>query len=60
MSLVLSSALLTGCATTTDDCAWSRDIFFGSADTVEWLAENDQRLLRDIVTHNETRQEVCS
>jgi len=50
-----SLVLVTGCAASTSEfCAIARPIYIGGNDVVEWLAENDDRLLRDIVIHNET------
>jgi hypothetical protein len=50
-----SLALATGCvASTSEFCATARPIYIGGDGVVDWLAENDERLLRDIVVHNET------
>lgn len=51
------AALLSGCVGTNlsgnyQDIA--TPILFGSEKTVDWLLENDEDLLRQIVTHNET------
>lgn len=50
-----SLVLVSGCAASTSEfCAIARPIYIGGNDVVDWLAENDDRLLRDIVIHNET------
>jgi hypothetical protein len=50
-----SLALVTGCAASTGEfCAIARPIYIGGDDVVDWLAENDEILLQDIVIHNET------
>lgn len=53
--LTLSSvALLSGCVSPTSNYGdIAKPILFGHVDTIDWLAENDERLLRQIVTHNE-------
>lgn len=55
-TVTLSSlALVGGCAPLASDfCATARPIYIGGGNVVDWLAENDDRLLRDIVIHNET------
>lgn len=53
-TILSSSALLAGCVTPTADfCDISRPMYFDSQDVVDWLADNDTALLRDIVSHNE-------
>jgi hypothetical protein len=50
-----SLVLVTGCAALTSEfCAIARPIYIGGNDVVDWLAENDEILLQDIVIHNET------
>lgn len=50
-----SLVLVAGCAASTSEfCAIARPIYIGGNDVVDWLAENDEILLRDIVIHNET------
>ena len=53
-----SAALLAGCATTTPSTDWTRPILFNSTETIYWLAENDEDLLRQIVTHNEQVEQL--
>lgn len=50
--------LLSGCMKS-NECDWARTIPFGSAQSIEWLIANDRDLVVAVVTHNETRQEVC-
>ena len=55
-----SAALLSGCvAPATDYCALSAPIMFGSERTVEWLSDNDERMLSDVVVHNEQVAALC-
>ena len=58
--LTLSSvALLSGCVKPTGDYSdIAEPIFFGSMETVYWLADNDEPLLRQIVTHNEKVEQL--
>lgn len=49
-----SLVLVAGCETPTGDFAdIAKPIVFSSEETVDWLAENDESLLRQIVAHNE-------
>jgi hypothetical protein len=54
-TLILSTALMSGCASAIDGdfCDLARPIYFDSADTINWLAENDIWMLRSVVAHNE-------
>jgi hypothetical protein len=36
-----------------DFCDIARPIYFNSEEVVDWLLENDEALLRDLVSHNE-------
>jgi hypothetical protein len=56
--LLCATVLASGCASWfeppvvgPDD--WVQPMYFGSEATIDWLAENDAQLLRQIVTHNE-------
>jgi uncharacterized protein YprB with RNaseH-like and TPR domain len=40
-------------AQTGDFCDVARPIYIGSENVVDWLAENDENLLRSVVSHNE-------
>lgn len=56
-----SAALLAGCAVPTSEyCALTRPIYFGTDATVDWLADNDERLLTDITVHNEQVEALCN
>lgn len=57
--LLCASALVSGCANPGNYCDIASSIYFGSDDTVEWLAHNDEDLLRSVVGHNETRARLC-
>lgn len=59
MMSALVSGLLAGCTKVRTECVWSDYLQFGSMDTVEWLLENDRKLLTDIVVHNESRERIC-
>lgn len=59
--LPLSSlAVSGGCAVVPngDFCDVARPIYISSTAVVDWLAENDEQLLRDVVSHNE-KTETC-
>jgi hypothetical protein len=53
--------LLAGCtmAPQGDFCDIARPIYFDSADTINWLAENDRWMLQSVVAHNEIQQSMC-
>jgi hypothetical protein len=36
----------------------AKPILMGSMDTVDWLADNDEQLLRQIVSHNEQVEQL--
>ena len=60
--MTLLPALLAGCGTAISGdtyCDLSSDILFSEQSVIEDLAVSDPQLLRQIVTHNETRQAVC-
>lgn len=40
-------------------CGVAREMYFKYAGTIDWLAENDPRLLAATVSHNEVRREFC-
>ena len=58
----LALMLLAGCAQVSqgDFCDIARPIYFDSADTINWLAENDRWMLQSVVAHNEIQQVMCS
>jgi hypothetical protein len=59
IAILSSLTLASGCAASTSEfCAIARPIYIGGNDVVDWLAENDEILLQDIVIHNET-VETC-
>jgi hypothetical protein len=46
--------LLSGCVSPSGDfCDVARPIYIGSESVVDWLVENDEAMLRDVVSHNE-------
>lgn len=50
----LMLALVSGCVASTGDfCDIARPMYFNSDGVVDWLGDNDPRLLRDVVIHNE-------
>ena len=53
---------LSGCvkATEGDFCDIARPKYFTSAETINWLADNDRRLLAQIVAENEIYRDFCS
>ena len=55
-----SVALLSGCGVqVTEYCVLTEPILFGSQETVEWLADNDEQMLTDIIVHNERMAALC-
>ncbi len=53
---------LSGCAATSaanSYCDIASPLYFERMDTVDWLADNDELLLRGIVVHNEQHKELC-
>lgn len=54
IALLSSVVLLVGCVSPSGDfCDVARPIYIGSDAVVDWLAENDEPMLRAIVSHNE-------
>lgn len=53
--LPLIALSLAGCAARIDGdfCDLARPIYFDSAETINWLAENDRWMLQSVVAHNE-------
>lgn len=51
-----AAGLLSGCAGQTpsgDFCDIARPIYFDGEIVVDWLLDNDETMLRDVVSHNE-------
>ena len=42
-----------------DYCDIAKPIYFGNADTINWLLGHDRDLLVDTVVHNETHARLC-
>jgi len=60
--MTLLNGLLAGCGTAINGdtyCDLASNIFFGEQSVIDDLAVSDPQLLRQIVTHNETRERVC-
>lgn len=56
-----AAGLLSGCVAPSGDyCDIARPIYFDGVETVDWLMYNDQPVLREIVTHNEQVERLCS
>lgn len=54
IALLSSVGLLLGCVAPSGNyCDIAAPIYIGSDHVVDWLAENDEALLRSIVSHNE-------
>jgi hypothetical protein len=53
--MLLGAGLLFGCAKTPsgDFCDIARPIYFDGEIVVDWLLDNDEQLLRNVVAHNE-------
>lgn len=62
MTLILLIALLAGCAKTIDGnyCDIADPVYFNTQETIDWLAENDPRFLRDTITNNEIYDRLCN
>ena len=60
--LILSTALTSGCVKAIDGdfCDIARPMYFDTAETINWLADNDRGLLQSAVAHNETHKELCN
>lgn len=58
----LAFMLLAGCMHVPqgDFCDIARAKYFLSAETINWLADNDRRLLAQIVAENEIYRDFCS
>lgn len=54
-TLILLIVPLLGCVRASDGdfCDIARPMYFDTADTINWLADNDRPLLEGIVAHNE-------
>lgn len=58
---LFAAGLLSGCVNPSGDyCDIAEPIWFDTADTVNWLLNNDESALRAIVTHNEQVERLCS
>lgn len=61
--LIVAAIVLSGCNTSIaykgNYCDIASTLYFDSERVVDYLAENDQNLLKEIVIHNETRSELC-
>jgi hypothetical protein len=52
--------LLAGCAKPSGNyCDIASPLYFDSNEVVDYLSQKDENLLRDVVIHNETWQELC-
>jgi len=59
MLTLSSAALLSGCVKLSSNYGdLAKPIMLGSMNTVDWLAENDESLLRQIVSHNEKVEQL--
>jgi hypothetical protein len=57
--MISSVVLLSGCVTTVSNYGdIAKPILMGSMNTVDWLADNDESLLRQIVSHNEKVEQL--
>lgn len=53
-TMLCATALLSGCVNQSGDfCDVARPIYIGSTDVVDWLIENDEPLIREVISHNE-------
>lgn len=57
--MISSAVLLSGCVTTVSNYGdLAKPIMIGSMNTVDWLTDNDEPLLRQIVAHNEKVEQL--
>jgi hypothetical protein len=57
--MISSAVLLSGCVKPVSNYGdLAKPILLGSTDTVDWLADNDESLLRQIVSHNEKVEQL--
>jgi uncharacterized protein YprB with RNaseH-like and TPR domain len=40
-------------------CDLSTTLYFNSEHVVDYLSQNDEGLLKEIIVHNETRESLC-
>jgi len=58
--LILVAVLLAGCVKPQGNyCDLTTTLYFDEGQVVDYLAENDDGLLKEIVIHNETRARLC-
>lgn len=58
--LILVIFVLAGCSQSTGNfCDLSTTFYFDGNEVVDFLAENDEGLLKEIVIHNEIRAKQC-
>ena len=62
MTLILLSVPLAGCGkiVANNYCDIAYPLYFDETQTVLWLSENDNELLRDIIIANETWAALCN
>ncbi len=59
MLTLSSAALLSGCVKPVSNYGdLAKPIILGSLNTIDWLADNDEPLLRQIVSHNEKVEQL--
>lgn len=57
--MISSAVLLSGCVKPVSNYSdLAKPILLGSMNTVDWLASNDESLLRQIVSHNEKVEQL--
>ena len=57
--MISSAVLLSGCVKPVSNYGdLAKPIMIGSMNTVDWLADNDEPLLRQIVAHNEKVEQL--
>jgi hypothetical protein len=61
MTGLFATALLSGCAAIRGDsyCDLSSPLYFASQNTPDYLQDNDEGFLRDVITHNEIWSKIC-
>lgn len=59
LTLLLPVLASTCVGSPSEYCTLTDPILFGSEQTINWLARNDERMLQQTVTHNETYDHFC-
>ena len=62
MTVALLTVLVSGCGIRMGSdsyCDITKPLMFDGQKTVDWLLNNDKKLLVDVIVHNETNERIC-